>query len=108
MPVYYDKNEQRWRFKFDRVIEGKQHRASRLLPKGWSKAQALDYDRRKVAELYDIATGKAQGQPLITDAVKLYVDERCPQLKHGHNQIKVLAHIMAVYENKTLDKLPEI
>jgi integrase len=108
MPVYFDKAEQRWRFKFDRVIAGKQHRSSRLLPKGWSKAQAHDYDQREVARLYDVATGKASGQPLILDAVRLYVTERCPQLKHGKNQIDVLAYIVSFYENKTMDKLPEV
>jgi integrase len=108
MPVHFDKDSQRWRFKFDRVIAKRQYRASRLLPKGWGKAEAHDYDRREVARLYDLATGKAAGQPLITEAVKLYIDERCPQLKHGDNQIKVLAYIMGFYENKTLDKLPEV
>jgi hypothetical protein len=108
MPVYFDKTEQRWRFKFDRVIAGRQYRASRLLPKGWSKAEAQASDQREVARLYDVATGKAADQPLIIDAVDLYINERCPQLKHGDNQIKVLAHILWAYENKTLDKLPEV
>jgi integrase len=108
MPVYYDKTEQRWRFKFNRVIAGKQYRSSRLLPKGWSKAQAHAYDQREVARLYDLATGKAEGQPLIVDAVRLYVTECCPHLKHGDNQTKVLAYIAWSYEDKTMDKLPEV
>lgn len=108
MPVHFDKDSQRWRFKFDRVVSGRQFRASRLLPKGWSKAQAHDYDRREVARLYDIASGKTANQPLITEAVKMYVDERCPYLKHGDNQVKVLAYIYEHYKGKTLDKLPEV
>ncbi|MGI4846608.1 MAG: tyrosine-type recombinase/integrase [Janthinobacterium lividum] len=108
MPVHFDKTEQRWRFKFDRVITGRQFRASRLLPKGWSKAEANAYDQRETARLYDVATGKAEGEPLIAAAVKLYVEERCPQLKHGDNQIKVLAYIGWSYKDKTMDKLPEV
>ena len=108
MPVYFDKTEQRWRFKFDRVIAGKQFRASRLLPKGWSKAEAQAYDQRETARLYDVATGKNVDEPLIEACVKLYIDEHCPRLKHGDNQIKVLSYILWAYEGKTLDKLPEV
>jgi integrase len=108
MPVHFDKTAQRWRFKFDRVIAGRQYRSSRLLPKGWSKTEANDYDQREVARLYDLATGKTLDQPLIAECVKLYIDERCPQLKHGDNQIKVLAYILWAYDGKTLDKLPEV
>ena len=108
MPVYFDKTEQRWRFKFDRVIAGRQYRASRLLPKGWSKTEAQAYDQREVARLYDLASGKTANEPLIEECVKLYVDEHCPRLKHGNNQIKVLSYILWAYEGKTLDQLPEV
>ena len=46
MPIRWDTRNKRWRFEFDRVVEGRRHRLSRLLPRGWSQAQADAYERK--------------------------------------------------------------
>jgi hypothetical protein len=69
MPVYPDKDKGRWRFTFNRVIRGERYRATKLLPRGWSRAQAETYDRDETKRLYAIATGVERPEPLISQAV---------------------------------------
>jgi len=38
MPVYRDKAKGRWRFTFNRVVDGERFRATRLLPPAWDRA----------------------------------------------------------------------
>jgi hypothetical protein len=47
----------RWLYQFDRVIAGSRQRANRLLPQGWTRAQAQAFDQRETARLYELATG---------------------------------------------------
>jgi hypothetical protein len=66
----------RWLFQFDRVIPGAgRQRANRLLPQGWSRAQAQAYDQRETARLYELATGGKQPERLIEDAVLVYLED---------------------------------
>ena len=57
MPVYFDTQKQRWRFTFNRIINGQRHRASRLLPKDWNRTRAEAYSRKEEGRLYALATG---------------------------------------------------
>jgi hypothetical protein len=81
MPVYIDKEKQRWRFTFNRVIKGERHRATKLLPAAWGRAKAEAYDRTETARLYAVATGVERPEPLIERAVELYLDHRLPKLR---------------------------
>lgn len=72
----------RWYYQFDRVIAGQRQRANRLLPQGWTRAQAQAYDQRETARLYEAATGGEQLSPLIDEAVLLYLQDHGPQGKH--------------------------
>lgn len=98
MPISFDARNKRWRYFFGRTIEGARQRASRLLPKGWSRAQAQEYDRVESARLYALATGVTKCAHLIDDAVLLYLQERGPALKNLHNlriQFAACHHIYA-------------
>lgn len=99
----------RWLFQFDRVIPGAgRQRANRLLPKGWTRAQAQAYDQREVARLYDLATGAKQPEPLIEDAVLLYLDRHAPDLKNRLDVEGALAILLPFYAGRTMGQLPDV
>jgi integrase len=99
----------RWLFQFNRVIPGAgRQRANRLLPQGWTRAQAQAYDQREVARLYELASGGRQPQPLIEDAVLTYLEQHAPGLKNRHDLEGALALLLPFYAGRTMDQLPEV
>jgi integrase len=99
----------RWLFQFDRVIPGSgRQRANRLLPQGWTRAQAQAYDQREVARLYDLATGGKQPERLIEDAVLVYLTDHAPSLKNRLDIEAALAMLLPLYEGKPLSALPDV
>lgn len=108
MPIYYDKTKRAHRFQFNRVIRGRRLRASRLLPAGWSQAQADAYDRQECARLYGLATGIDQETPLIDTAVALYLTHRVPKLKNKKNTAQNLALLVPAIAGRPLADLPAI
>lgn len=99
----------RWLFQFARVIPGAgRKRANKLLPEGWSKARAQDYDRRETARLYEIATGGAQPEPLIEEAVLVYLQQHAVRLKNHDDIVGALALLQPFYAGRTMDELPEV
>ena len=107
MPIRWDTRNKRWRFEFDRVVEGRRHRLSRLLPRGWSQAQADAYDRKEGARLAAIAAGIEQRQPLIDEAVAHYLRDK-KHLKSYKATAEHLAAIMWAYTGKTMAQLPAV
>lgn len=108
MPIRWDTRNKRWRYEFDRVIEGRRQRTSRLLPKGWSQAQADAFDRRESGRLYDVATGgKSGASALIETAVEHYLRDKT-KLKSRQSVIENLAAIAWAYSGKTFAELPAI
>lgn len=107
MSIRWDTRNKRWRFEFDRVVEGRRHRLSRLLPRGWSQAQADAYDRRESARLYAVATGIEQRDPLIAEAVKLYLSDKTG-LKSYKATAQHLGAIAWAYIDKPMSALPEV
>lgn len=67
MSIRWDTRNKRWRYEFDRVFAGRRHRLSRLLPRGWNRAQADAYDRQEGARLAAIASGIQRAEPLPTE-----------------------------------------
>jgi len=98
----------RWLYQFDRVIAGSRQRANRVLPQGWTRAQAQAYDQRETARLYDLATGGDRAEPLIDDAVLIYLEHHAPNLKNRHDLEGALAILLPHYEGKPLSKLPDV
>lgn len=107
MPCYFDANKGRWRFQFNRKIRDERHRASRLLPKGWSRAQAEAYARKEESRLYALATGIEHETRLIDDAVALYLKHRIPKQRAGHKAALHLAALLPYYEGKRLSGLAD-
>jgi integrase len=98
----------RWLYQFDRVIAGTRQRANRLLPQGWTRAQAQAFDQRETARLYELATGGDKPEPLIDDAVLLYLKHHAPHLKNYPDIMGALDLLRPFYEAKPLSALPEV
>lgn len=108
MPIYFVKNKQRWRFTFNRVIEGQRHRATKLLPAGWSRTQAEAYDRTETARLYAVAAGLNRPEPLIAQAVELYLEHRIPNLRNGKHAAQDLAWLVEYIDGRPISQLPDV
>lgn len=99
----------RWLFQFDRVIPGAgRQRANRLLPKGWSRAEANTYDQKESARLYALATGVKQQRHLIEDAVLVYLEQHAVGLKNHNDIVGALDILHPFYKGKAMDQLPEV
>lgn len=99
----------RWLFQFDRVIPGAgRQRANRLLPQGWTRAQALAYDQKETARLFALATGVQQERHLIEDAVLAYLEQHAPSLKNRHDLEGALAILLPFFAGKTMEQLPDV
>jgi len=107
MPIRWDSRNKRWRFEFDRVVSGKRHRLSRLLPRGWSQAQADAYDRKEAADLHAIAAGIQQRAPLIDEAVALYLRDKTA-LKSYKSAAEHLGAIAWAYAGKPMSDLQAV
>lgn len=108
MPVYFDKSKKRWRFTFNRIVDGARWRSTKLLPAGWSQRQAEAYDRRESGRLYAQATGVERERLSLSGAVQLYLDHRIPQLKNGKKAAQDLAHLVDEIEGSYLDQVDEL
>jgi integrase len=98
----------RWLYQFDRIIAGSRQRANRLLPQGWTRAQAQAYDQRETARLYELATGGDRAEPLIDDAVLVYLTDHAPSLKNRADLEGALALLRPHYEGKPISALSDI
>lgn len=108
MPVTFVEDKKRWRFFFNRVIGGVRHRATKLLPKGWGRAQAEKHDRQETARLYAVATGVERPEPLIERAVELYLDHRVPKLRDGKGIAQELAYLAGYIEGRPMSQLADV
>jgi integrase len=107
MPIRWDSRNKRWRYEFDRIIEGQRHRLSRLLPKGWSQGQADAYDLKESGRLFAVATGVERRESLIDEAVVLYLQDKTA-LKSYRATAEHLAAIAWAYTGKTMNALPDV
>lgn len=107
MPIQWDKRNKRWRFSFNRVLEGRRHRVSRLLPRGWSQAQADAFDRKEGSRLYAVACGIEHNDPLIDEAVMHYLRDRGDMKAHKATA-EHLAAIAWAYAGKHMSQLTAV
>ena len=87
----------RWYFQFDKIIAGERVRANKLLPERTTRAQADEYDQREGARLWQIATGGRRDEPLIDDAVLVYLEDHGPAGKHplkNHGDIEAALFLL--------------
>jgi integrase len=108
MPIYFDKAKQRFRFEYSRVLEGRRHRATKLLPATWTRDQAEAYGQEQDAKLYAIATGATKQDPLISEAVLLYIKERLPKLKSQAITERELANCASAYVGRRMNELAAV
>ncbi|WP_373454181.1 tyrosine-type recombinase/integrase [Bordetella genomosp. 1] len=88
-------------------MTGRRVRATKLLPKEWSQAQADTFDREESSRLYAIAQGIEQESPLIEDAVQFYLEKKTELKSHG----TAMGHLAAVidhYEGKRFIDLADV
>lgn len=107
MSIRWDKRNKCWRFEFDRYIQGHRHRSSRLLPKGWSQAEADAFDRTEGARLYAVAAGIRDDDPLIETAVVLYLTDK-EHLKSFKTAREHLLAIAPAYTGKRMSALKDV
>lgn len=105
MSVYFDRAKQRWRFSFNRIVQGRRRRFTKLLPAGWDRGRAEAYDREQGARLYALSTGVEKPALSLAGAVQLYIDHRLPQLRDRHNIGRELALMVDDIERHPL---PEV
>lgn len=108
MPIYRDKARARWRYEFSRIVDGRRRRATKLLPATWTRAQAEAYARERDSHLYAVATGAIKPQPLISEAVRLYLVEHAPGLKNRALLERDLALVLPAYQGRTINELAEV
>lgn len=108
MPVYFDKSRKRWRYEFSRLVGGRRRRATKLLPAPWTRNQAEAYARAQDSHLYAVATGAVREQPLISQAVAVYLAEHAPGLKNRALLERDLALVLPWYTGKRMNELPEV
>lgn len=107
MSIQWDARNKRWRWQFKRSLAGVRHRHSRLLPEGWSRAQADAFDASETARLAAVAAGIDQTDPLIETAVGLYLADK-QHLKSLRSAAEHLAAIAWAYAGRPMSQLPEI
>lgn len=108
MPIYRDKAKGRFVFEFSRRIGGQRVRARKLLPKTWNRAQADAFDRQESARLYATVHRVGGADPLIEDAVALYLKERVLDLKNRAVVEANLALVFWAYQGRPLSALPDV
>jgi hypothetical protein len=108
MPVHFDKDKGRWRFRFRRRVDGIRYQLTKLLPEGWSRAQAEAYDRKEGGRLYAETAGIDPARLPLAGAVQLYLDHRCPKLANGKKAAQDLAHMLDLIESHQLDQVGDV
>jgi integrase len=107
MSIRWDTRNKRWRFEYKRATEAGRQRLSRLLPRGWSRAQADAYDVKETGRLFALASGIERRQPLIDEAVALYLRDKTG-LKSYRATAEHLAAIAWAYMGKQVSELAAV
>lgn len=103
MPLRKHKNG-RTQFEFNRLINGKRQRATKLLPKAWTARQCEIYDQKETARLYAIATGQ-KTDATVEDAIAVYLEHHAPSLKTFEALELEFLHNLKHYKGKKLNEL---
>lgn len=101
------KGVKRYRFAFFRHIDGHRHRVTKLLPAGFTEADADAFDRQETARLLAEAHGIRKNESL-DDAVWYYEHERMPKLKSATSVKNDLEQLKPYYEGRTYADLSAI
>lgn len=111
MPINTVRDRQgrkRWQYEYSRRVDGRRLRKRRLLPLGWTRAQAEAYDLKESAALHAIASGVARPRYTIDQAVARYLAERVPGLKHAAITRREIEATRDWWAGRAIDELPEV
>ena len=108
MSTYYDKAKGCYRFTFNRIIHGKQVRASRLLPKAWTAAQADAFGVKESARIYAEATGITEKVWTIDEAIEKFIDYKLEGLKSKDDYLREFKQLYYLYVGKSITELPDV
>lgn len=108
MPIYRHKGTGRWMSDFDLRVNGQRLRKRKLLPAGWTRAQAEAWDRAQGSALSAVAHGIARPRHTIDEAVTRYARERAPGLKSGANALREIENMRDWWAGRYIDELPRI
>ena len=106
MPVTSEKG--RWRYHFNRKIRSVRYRASKLLPKGFTRARAEAFERSETARYWAIATGIEKREALIDEAIQLYRKHRVAGQRAGSKAERHLAALLPYYRDRSVSDLGDI
>lgn len=107
MSIRWDARNKRWRWELDRILGGQRRRLSRLLPAGWSRAEADAYDQAQTGEILAVASGVRVRDPLIDEAVVLYLRDKTG-LKSYRSTAEHLAAIAWAYTGQPMSRLDKV
>ncbi len=108
MPCYFDKSKKRWRFTFNRILDGVRHRSTKLLPSAWGRTEAEAFDRKETGRLYAIASGLEKPDLSLAVAVQFYLDHHCGELKGAKNIARELSYLLPLIEDAPLFEAAEV
>ncbi|MFM0208398.1 site-specific integrase [Paraburkholderia sediminicola] len=97
----------RYRWTFERVIEGERIRKTKLIPAGISAAEADKLGRQWDAEVYAVATGARKAVVTIGDCVRTHINDKSAGWKDYKTRTQVLEKYAPEYENQDAPDLYE-
>jgi len=104
MPIYYDQRNKRYRFEFNRKINGRRFRATKLLPAAWDAQKADEWARAEEAKIYALASGQVKQEASISEAIKVYLEEHVDGLKSRKDYIREFQNLQPLYRGKMLSE----
>jgi integrase len=107
MSIEYNAATRRYRFQFKKTIRGETIRRSKLLPAGYTKAEAEAYDARQTLAIYQ-EYENPDGRVLISDAVLDYMKNHLSDCEDGYGIAKELERLRPFFEGRYLDELGKV
>ena len=97
----------RYRWKFERVIENKRVRKTKLVPAGISAAEADKLGREYGAEVYAVETGVRKQTDTIGECVRLHIEDEGCNWKDFETRCRLMDKSAPEYENQGVLQLYE-
>ncbi|CAB3750959.1 integrase [Burkholderia sp. MSh2] len=90
----------RFRWTFERVIEGARIRKTKLIPAGLSAREADELGRQWDAEIYAVATGARKPTVTIGECVEIHVTDKGAEWKDLKTRLQILTKYAPEYEDQ--------
>lgn len=97
--------KRRFRWTFERVIEGERIRKTKLLPAGVTAAEADKIAREWEAEIYAIATGARKPVVTIGECVRKHITDKQGEWKDAEARVRILEKWRVEYDDAPADEL---